>query len=119
MARREITQFIDDIDNTPLSESEVNSIRFSIDGSSYVLDLSEKNAAEFRELLAPYVKVASPAPSSRRSGSRRSGSRSSGGAKRSNSRAIREWAQAQGLKVADRGTIPSHIVDAYNEAHQK
>lgn len=114
MARREITQFIDDIDNTPLSESEVNSIRFSIDGSNYVLDLSEKNAAEFRELLAPYVKVASPAPSSRRSGSR-----SSGGAKRSNSRAIREWAQAQGLKVADRGTIPSHIVDAYNEAHQK
>ena len=30
-----------------------------------------------------------------------------------------KWAQAEGFKVADRGTIPANIVDAYNEAHQK
>ena len=35
MARREITQFFDDIDNSPLNEDEVIVIRFSVDGKDY------------------------------------------------------------------------------------
>lgn len=53
MARREITQYFDDIDGTPLTDDQVNTVRFSVDGSDYVIDLSEDNATRFLELLAP------------------------------------------------------------------
>ena len=112
MARREITQYFDDIDGTPLTDDQVNTVRFSVDGSDYVIDLSEDNATQFLELLAPYVKAAQPAPVARKSRPR-----ATGGAKRSNSRRIRQWAQKQNLDVSDRRTIPKHIVQAYNEAH--
>lgn len=42
MARREVTQFFDDLDNTPLTADEVNVVEFSYKGSTYVLDLSEE-----------------------------------------------------------------------------
>ena len=112
MARREITQYFDDIDGTPLTDDQVNTVRFSVDDSDYVIDLSEDNATQFLELLAPYVKAARPAPVARKSRTR-----ATGGAKRSNSRRIRQWAQGQNIEVSDRGTIPKHIVEAYNQAH--
>ena len=112
MARREITQYFDDIDGTPLTDDQVNTVRFSVDGSNYVIDLSEDNATRFLELLALYVEAAQPAPVAVKSRTR-----ATGGAKRSNSRRIREWAQSQNLEVSDRGTIPKHIVEAYNQAH--
>ena len=112
MARREITQYFDDIDGTPLTDEQVHTVRFSVDGSNYVIDLSEDNATRFLELLAPYVEAAQPAPVARKSRAR-----ATGGAKRSNSRRIREWAQQQNIEVSDRGTIPKHIVEAYNQAH--
>lgn len=113
MARREITQYFDDIDDSPLTEEEVNVVRFSIDGSHYMLDLSEKNATEFRDLLSDYIKVARPVPTTGKRAA--AGSRS----KRSRSREIRIWAIKEGYKVADRGTIPGHIVEAYNKTHNK
>ena len=42
MARREITQIYDDLDDKPLQETDVHVIRFSIDGSSYVMDVSKE-----------------------------------------------------------------------------
>ncbi|AKK08803.1 histone-like nucleoid-structuring protein Lsr2 [Corynebacterium testudinoris] len=112
MARREITQYFDDIDGTPLTDDQVHTVRFSVDGSDYIMDLSEDNATRFLELLAPYVKAAQPAPAARKSRTR-----ATGGAKRLNSRRIRQWAQEQNIEVSDRGTIPKHIIEAYNEAH--
>ena len=47
MARREITQFFDDLDNAPLSEEEVNVVDFSVNGIDYTLDLSAKIRAAF------------------------------------------------------------------------
>ena len=112
MARREITQYFDDIDGTPLTDEQVHTVRFSVDGSNYVIDLSEDNATRFLDLLAPYVEAAQPAPVARNSRTR-----AAGGAKRLHSRRIRQWAQEQNLQVSDRGSIPKHIVEAYNQAH--
>lgn len=106
MARREVTQYFDDLDNTPLSEDQVHVIRFSVDGNDYIIDLSEQNAAQFREALEPYIKAARPAPSASR-----------GSNARVHPKEIRRWAQSQGLAVAHRGKIPHEIINAYNEAH--
>ena len=114
MARREITQYFDDLDNAPLSDSEVNIIRFSIDGAHYVLDLSEENAAAFRAALDPWIAAAQVAPSTQKAPARQSNA--STAAKRERSRAIREWARANGHDVSDRGKISATILEAYESA---
>lgn len=109
MARREVTHYFDDLDNTPLNDDEVHAVRFGLDGTEYVLDLSEDNAQEFHRLLQPYVNVArkiTPTRTPRRESV----------STRGNSRAIRAWAQDQGIKVAARGKIPHEVIEAYTKA---
>lgn len=65
MARREITQFFDDLDNSPLEESEVHVISFSFDGEDFIIDLSEENAEKFREAIRPYMDKATKTVSQR------------------------------------------------------
>lgn len=115
MARREITQYYDDLDNTPLEDDEVNEIRFSVDGNHYLIDLSEENAAAFRSALEPWIAAAQPAPAP--AAAQRSTRQSASSAKRS--KAVREWARQEGHEVSDRGKIPARILDLYNAAHAK
>ena len=53
MARREITQFYDDLDNQLIGEDELEVVRFSVNGRSYLMDLSRDNARRFHEAIAP------------------------------------------------------------------
>jgi len=115
MARREITQYFDDLDNSPLEDSEVNIIHFSVDGSHYTLDLSEENAAAFRAALDPWIAVAQVAQAPQKSPARASSA--STAAQRERSRAIREWARANGMDVSDRGKIAASVLEAYEKAH--
>lgn len=112
MARREITQYFDDLDNSPLSPEEVKVVDFSFDGTDYTMELSAKNKEKFAEALAPFISVARRVP--RSGGARRSGSTTSNAAK---NRKIREWALKQNLEVSKRGRISAEIVDKYNKAH--
>ncbi|QGU08578.1 Nucleoid-associated protein Lsr2 [Corynebacterium occultum] len=109
MARREITQYFDDLDDTPLEEHQLHVVRFSYEGSDYILDLSEENAEKFREMVHPYLEVARKVTPTR------------GGSADSrtpvNSRDVRRWALEKGLKVANRGKIPFEIIEAYQKAH--
>lgn len=104
MARREVTHYFDDLNNAPLNDNEVNTVRFGFEGTEYFLDLSDDNAQEFRGLLEPYVNVARKVTATR-SPKRESVST------RSNSRAIRAWAQGQGIKIAARGKIPHEVIE--------
>ena len=108
MARREITQYFDDLDNSLLAEQDLQVIRFSLDGTDYILDLSTENAREFRATLDPFLRRARQAPATPYGRGPRG---------RANPREIRRWAQSQGLAIAHRGKIPYDIVNAYNEAH--
>lgn len=103
MARREITQYFDDLDNTPLSKDEVHVVHFSVDGTDYVLDLSKENAQEFRDVMAPFVSAARLVPQET--------------TRRVDPSEIRKWAQSQGIAIAHRGKIPFAIIDAYHAAH--
>lgn len=112
MARRIVHQLVDDIDGTILGIGEGETVHFSLNGTAYEIDLTTENADEFRKALEPYIAGARRAASS----SSRSSTR-----KRSTSSAetpqIREWAQANGHKVSERGRIPAAIIQAYREAH--
>lgn len=55
MAQRMITTLIDDLDGVELARGSGETVRFGLDGRDYEIDLSDHNAAELREVLAPYV----------------------------------------------------------------
>lgn len=114
MAKKTIVQLIDDIDGTVLEPGEGESIEFSIDGKSYSIDLTSKNAKALRSALKPYMDHASSSRSTRRS----SRAKKTGGATRSAKELqdIRQWARDKGYTVASRGRIKSEILQAYDAA---
>jgi hypothetical protein len=105
--RQTVVKLVDDIDGSVARES----LRFGLNGTEYEIDLSETNAAKFRQTLAPFVQAArklgkAGAPQLRlvRSSSTRTA------ADRERLAAIRAWARAQGMEINDRGRISSHLV---------
>jgi hypothetical protein len=117
MAQKVQVLLVDDLDGGEAAET----VSFALDGSSYEIDLSRKNAEEMRDSLAKYVGAARKAGRT----STTSSSRSSGGGRRGGSStamdrdqaaAIRSWAKKQGLKVSDRGRIPATIIEQYNQS---
>lgn len=112
MAQKVVVQLVDDLDGSSIEPGTGSTVSFAIDGTSYEIDLSDENAGKLRDALAPYLKAG------RRVGGRRSTRASSGSsAAASETAAIREWANAQGLKVSQRGRVGSDVVEAYRAAH--
>jgi hypothetical protein len=68
-----------------------------------------------REALEPFISAARRTSGRRRSGSTATASRPS--TDREQNQAIREWAQQQGMKISERGRIPSNILEAYHKSH--
>jgi hypothetical protein len=112
MAQKVLVQLVDDLDGT--SSTDVTTVLFGLDGVTYEIDLTEDNAERLRGSLADYVE------SARRVGGRvKRGSKPGTGSKAANANEagqIREWAQENGFELAGRGRIPSHVVDAYQQA---
>jgi hypothetical protein len=108
MARKVQVVLEDDLNGGVAAET----VPFSLDGRSYEIDLSEKNAKALRDALAPWINVA------RRSGRvpsaaaaptkppRRSGEAS----------AIRKWAEQNGIEVSTRGRISADLRARYKAA---
>jgi hypothetical protein len=111
MAKQVITVLTDDLDGSDADRS----IEFGLDGVSYTIDLSKKNAGKLRKALDPYLAVAFRVGRTGTNG--RIGSRTAaapGRANRDQNQAIREWAAKNGYEVSERGRIPSSIVEAFH-----
>ena len=116
MARKVQVILSDDLDD---SISADETVTFALDGTTYEIDLSEKNASEMRDVLGKYVSAARKVSSR---GTRASGggkSRATGGGRmdREQAGAIRDWARKNGHEVSDRGRIPASVVEAFEAAH--
>ena len=115
MARKVQVILSDDLDeNLPADET----VSFSLDGTSYEIDLAEKNAKEMRDVFSRYVSAARKVGRSGRSTGGSGRGRGSGGRMdREQAGAIRDWARKNGHAVSDRGRIPASVVEAYEAAH--
>jgi hypothetical protein len=109
MAQRVHVVLEDDLDGSDAEET----VTFGIDGVTYDIDLSSRNAAALRDALAPYV--ASARRTSGRAGARRPASR--GRSSGPSAAEIREWARSEGREVSDRGRVPADVRAAYDAAH--
>lgn len=108
MAQRVDILLVDDIDGSEATETVV----FGLDGTTYEIDVNEKNAAKIRKAITPFIESA------------RKVSRTTGNARRTRSTPtgpsaadVRTWATANGYEVPEKGRIPADVRDAYNAAH--
>jgi Lsr2 len=108
MAQITQVKLVDDLDGGEAAES----VAFSLDGKSYEIDLSDKHAAALRDAFAPFISGARRAGNSSKVATRQKMSMRAGRS-REDTAAIREWANANGLKVSARGRISSVILEAY------
>lgn len=109
MVRKVNVLMVDDVDG----ETEATeTLAFSLDGTTYEIDLSAEHADELREALAPFVSVARTVGKVKGKGSGKR--QAQDGPKPAE---VRAWAREAGHELPDRGRIPSEIVDAYREAH--
>lgn len=108
--------YTDDLTGDQLDEDAVQTVQFSLDGTSYEIDLAEESAKKLRDDFATWIGHA------RRTTSRRGTRPASGAPKgravadREQSGAIREWARNNGHSVSERGRIPAAIVEAYHKS---
>ena len=109
MGQQVIVTVTDDLDGSAADET----VKFELDGAGYEIDLNAKHAAALRKALGKYVAAArKPTPVSRRRSSRSRVTSS----RQADPKAVRVWAQAQGLEVSSRGRIPVEIIDRYYAA---
>jgi hypothetical protein len=115
MAQKVHIVLVDDIDGSEGTQT----VSFGLDGTSYEIDLNDKNAEKLRSALAPYVghgrKVTSSRGGRRRSGGGGGGAKATGGA--ATPAEIREWARGQGMDVPERGRVSAEVRAAYEAAH--
>ncbi|MEV6419069.1 Lsr2 family protein [Streptomyces sp. NPDC051662] len=114
MAQQVKILLLDDIDGGEADET----VTFGLDGRTYEIDLTGKNADKLREVLEPFVK------SGRRTGGRAAaGIRGRGAVKPARAEGepsaeeYRKWATDNGFTVSTRGRVPAGIKEAYAAAN--
>jgi len=108
MAQKVNIILVDDIDGSDASET----VTFGLDGTSYEIDLNDKNAASLRDALAAYVGHARKV-STRGRRTRTTTTTTAG----PSARELRDWARSNGFEVSDRGRVPAEVREAFDAAH--
>jgi hypothetical protein len=107
MAQKTYVELVDDLDGS--TGSDISTVEFGLDGVTYEIDINPENAAALRDSLEHYVVAA------RRTGGRkrRGGGGSVTRSDRERTKAIRDWARANGHEVSERGRLSTTVVEAY------
>ena len=119
MAQRTIVQLVSDLSGDEMQAGEGRTVDFSVDGTSYTIDLTDKEAAGFDKALAMYIEHATKTSGGSAGGRKRSSSAGKTGSGRSKDELanIRAWAQANGHQVSERGRIKQDVLNAYHAAN--
>lgn len=108
MAKKVITTLVDDLDGTQIDEGKGETVRFSLDGTNYEIDLTTGNARALRDSFERYINAGRQVTARRGSG----GSRNS----KEELAAMRKWANENGFEVSDRGRVPNNVQEAYRSS---
>lgn len=105
MIRSTTINLADDLDGSIV---DVNTVRFSYQGTDYEIDLSSDNTDSLEFALEPYINAARKVTRRRRKGQPRTD--------REEARQIRAWATANGYALSDKGRLPADVTKAYRAA---
>jgi len=102
------TVLVDDMDG---GNADVT-IALALNGETYSMDLSNKNAEAFYAAINPWLSIATR----NRAGHEATVQNYLAGVEQR--AAIREWAIRKGMGISPRGRIPQEITDEYNKTHR-
>jgi hypothetical protein len=133
MAQKIVQLLVDDLTGEESDATDVENVEFSLDGYGFEIDLTDKNAAELRNIFAPYIAVARRRSRQLPSGrvTQRAPAQSNGHHRpvpvtrsrqhvpsqpsREQAATIRAWAKRQGYELSSRGRIPGNVLQAYQQ----
>ena len=117
MARQVITTLIDDLDGKKADRT----VEFSLDGTSYTIDLSDANAGKLRKALDPFINAGTRVGRAFRPRPRAAGAAAPGrtAGSRDENRRSASGRSSNGHQISERGRIPQSVSDAYRAAHRR
>ncbi|HYO38099.1 MAG TPA: Lsr2 family protein [Nocardioidaceae bacterium] len=115
LAQRVITQLVSDLSGDEVVEGKGETVEFSYRGTSYTIDLTDKEAAGFDRAMAMYIDHATKTGGARKRTA--APSASTAGRSRGELQNIRAWARENGYDVSERGRIKAEIVAAYHSSN--
>ena len=109
MAQKVNIVLVDDLDGSEANET----VTFGLDGTTYEIDLNDKNAAALRDALSGYIGHGRKVGSGPRRGRKAAASANDG----ASAKEIRDWARPNGYEVPDRGRDSAEVREAYAKAN--
>jgi hypothetical protein len=109
MAQKVNIVLVDDLDGSEATET----VSFGLDGTTYEIDLNDKNAGKLRDALANYVGHGRKVGAAPRRGARKAAAAAGG----PSAKEIRDWARSNGHAVPERGRVSADVRAAYDKAH--
>jgi hypothetical protein len=120
VAQRTIVQLTDDLDGKNIPDGKGETVRFGLDRHDYEIDLTDRNAKALRDALQVYVAAGRRVGSNSRPGRVRSNGAAapaSASVRDYDPKAVRAWAEGQGLEVSQRGRVPAELITKFQEAN--
>ena len=111
MAQKVNIILVSDLSGEEMAKGKGETVTFGLDGNTWEIDLTNKEADKFRGLFQDYIAVGRKTSAGRRGAGKKPAASGPAASE------IREWAQAQGLDIPSRGRIPQEIRDQYEAAH--
>jgi hypothetical protein len=112
LAQQESVSLVDDLDGGKAAET----VAFGLDGATFEIDLSRKNATARRRALTEFVghggRVRAGASPAGKRNPRRAAARTGPAPA-----VVREWAIGQGIPVSPRGRVAADVVARYETAN--
>lgn len=112
MAQMTTVKLTDDLDGSKAAET----VSFALDGKNYQIDLSAKNAKQFRKVLGDYIDAGRPVRPARPVVAGRGGRKSSRRSAAASPAEVREWAVQNGVPVSTRGRVSAEVYAQYAAA---
>lgn len=117
MAQRVTIQLVSDLSGEAIEEGAGSTVSYSLDGSTWELDLTNEEADSFRGLFQDYIAVSRKVGRATGTAGKRSTVATPGsGMSKAELANIRAWAKENGHAVSERGRIAQSIIDAYKAA---
>jgi hypothetical protein len=110
MVQRVVVLLTDDLSGAQIPAGRGETVTFSLDGRSFEIDLTTRNANALRKVLTPYIDAARSIEGSRRRPVVRT-------RVAADTRTVKQWARANGFQVRDRGRIPTAVMAAFDAAN--
>ena len=102
-----VVRLTDDLSGAQIPAGRGETVTFSLDGRSFEIDLTAKNANALRKVPRPYIDAGRSIEGSRRRPVVRT-------RVAADAHTVKQWARANGYQVRDRGRIPNAVMAAFD-----